>query len=72
MKLVNNCPFDENAVPLTSLVCRDLLASCSFTDIKKRYVIFIPRKGFLKKIAGIEKVLGWLPLVGQYYMTAGK
>ena len=72
MNVVRNCPFDENAVLLTPPICKKLLEECRFRDLKKCFVIFVPRKGILKKIVGIEKLLFWLPMGGQYYYTAGK
>jgi len=72
MKLVNTCPFDVNAQLLTYPVSKELLNRTGFSIKKKRYTIFIPRKGFLEKLTGIEKLLTWLPMGGQYYVIAGK
>lgn len=70
MNLVNTCPFDENAVLLTFGICKKLLDENGFTVSKKRYTIFMPRKGFFNKLVGLEKALTWLPMGGQYYVIA--
>lgn len=66
LKMVNTCPFDEDAVLLKS---KELKQICKKNGLygKIRFTIFAPRKGIFKKLVGIEKYLSWLPLGGQYY-----
>ncbi len=71
-KLVSDCEFDRDAV----LVRRGRLVSrmkrAGFHNIKVSYIIFFPRKGFFKRALGAEKLLRWLPLGGQYYVSGQK
>ena len=69
---VNTCPFDENAKLLTaSELCKIISRAGGWIE-DKRYTFFVPRKGVLNKITGIEKNLSWCPLGGQYYVVAVK
>lgn len=66
LRMVNTCPFDEDAVLLKP---KELKQVCKKNELcgKIRYTIFVPRKGILKKLVGVEKYLSWCPLGGQYY-----
>ncbi len=70
--LVRTCPFDANARLLPYRYTQRLLAIFPFSFMEKKFTIFFPRKGFFKKMIGIEDRLGWLPLGGQYFFRAVK
>lgn len=72
LKTVNNCPFDKDAILMSSRYLRKTLKYCCYSNINLRYTFFIPRYGFLEKITFIEKYLFWLPIGGQYYVYANK
>lgn len=67
---VNTCPFDENAKLLTSSKLEQLIKEAGGRIKCRRFTFFIPRKGVLKQITGVEKHLAWCPFGGQYYITA--
>ncbi len=69
-KVVEACPFDDNAVFLEPKELFAILNKSGFADIKKRYTVFLPRKRFLKPFMGIEKYLWWCFMGGQYYCRA--
>lgn len=71
-KIVDQCVFDQDAVLISKRTMYQMLRQAGFEKIKAAYTIFFPRKGILKKLAGLETWLGWLPLGGQYYTAAKK
>jgi ubiquinone/menaquinone biosynthesis C-methylase UbiE len=72
-KLVSDCPFDKQAVLLSSGNLKDKLLRSGFLKKKEiRYTIFFPRKGLWKKFLPLESYLRWNPLGGQYYCIARK
>ena len=72
VKVVNDCPFDEDAVLLKPSYSRRLLNQIKFGSFDIRYVIFFPRKGIFNKMLWLEKYFKRLPLGGQYYVRAVK
>jgi SAM-dependent methyltransferase len=63
-KVVNECPFDEDAILLKSSESAKLLADAGFRQAKISYIVFFP-----KAMAGfrpLESYLSWLPLGAQY------
>lgn len=71
-KIVNDCVFDADAVLVHRRKLVKVLRRAGFLSIKTAYIIFMPRKGIFNTISGIEKLLKWCPLGGQYYVSAGK
>lgn len=71
-KIVNTCPFDEDAVLVRAGRIKRLLGELKFNHIKVSYTIFFPRKSFFRYLLKIEKYLKWLPGGGQYYVRGGK
>ena len=70
-RMVSTCPFDEDAVLLTRQeMCGLLTQQAGLTVHAKRYCLFFPEP--LKALTPLEKLLGWLPLGGQYYVVAGR
>ena len=71
-RIVNNCPFDEDAILLTSTLTRNILRKVKFHDVEIAYTIFFPRHRLFQKLLPFEKYLTWLPIGGQYYARAVK
>lgn len=70
--LVKTCVFDKNAHLLGYRYAYRLLKSSGFTLIKKKFILFFPRKGILSFLLNLENKLGWLPFGAQYYFRAVK
>lgn len=66
VRVVNNCPFDENAKLIRASVMAQRCSDAGYKDVKVRYRVFFP--GFLKAFRFAEGLLPWLPLGGQYYV----
>jgi hypothetical protein len=60
VNMVNDCPYDADAVLLKPNELRSLTHSVGLQVANFRYTLFIP--GFLKRIRFLEKYLMWLPL----------
>jgi ubiquinone/menaquinone biosynthesis C-methylase UbiE len=71
-RIVNKCPFDEDAILLTSNLTRSILQKVSFRKVEIAYTIFFPRHRIFQSLLPIERFLTWLPLGGQYYARAVK
>ena len=71
-RIVKNCPFDEDAVLLSSSYTRRMLVSLEFQDVKVGYTIFFPRHRIFSWILPMERYLSWLPIGGQYYARSTK
>ena len=69
-KVVNNCPFDSDAVLLKPKETRGLLRHSDLDVQLFGYCLFFP--GFLKSMRRVEKYLAWLPIGGQYFIKAQK
>ncbi|MDM0017570.1 class I SAM-dependent methyltransferase [Variovorax saccharolyticus] len=65
-RIVNNCPYDADAVLLKPAELRSLIRGASFEVTASAYCLFIPPK--LSALAWMERALGWLPLGGQYWV----
>lgn len=70
VRVVKACPFDENAVLISSNELSHRLASAQFTSIQRCYRVFFPK--FLRILRSLEDILGWCPLGAQYYLTGRK
>ncbi|MGI8410129.1 MAG: class I SAM-dependent methyltransferase [Pyrinomonadaceae bacterium] len=71
-RVVKNCPFDEDAVLLTSFYTKKMLMKLEFRDVNTGYTIFFPRHWIFKGLLRLEKYLKWLPIGGQYYVRSIK
>jgi len=70
--LVKTCIFDKDAKLLSHFYTLSILKKhCLFIE-KLQFIIFFPRKGMLSKLIFLEKYLQWLPLGGQYFVSAIK
>lgn len=67
-RIVNNCPYDEDAVLLKPTELRNTLSNAGLTMKQQGYCLFIPPK--LSQLAWLETKLEWLPLGGQYWVQA--
>lgn len=70
VRVVNTCPFDENAHLIPGPEMKRRLLAAGFASASTRYRIFFPH--FLRALRPIEGVLARLPLGGQYYVRALK
>jgi SAM-dependent methyltransferase len=70
--LVNTCVFDKHARMLRSRYAVKLLQTNKFRIRKKQFIIFFPRKRIFAPLLFLEKYLRWLPLGGQYFISAVK
>lgn len=71
-KIVKDCVFDQDAVLVHKKKLMGTVKRVGFHNMKISYTIFLPRKGIFNKMIGIEKILKWLPLGGQYYVRCKK
>jgi SAM-dependent methyltransferase len=70
VRVVNTCPFDENAHLIRAPEMKRRLAAAGFAGTNARYRVFFPH--FLRALRRFESALAWLPLGGQYYVRALK
>ena len=66
--VVNQCPFDENAILISAPEMSRRLKSAGFRTVEDEYRIFFPAP--LARLRPAEKLLGWLPLGAQYRLSA--
>ncbi|MEJ8847067.1 class I SAM-dependent methyltransferase [Variovorax rhizosphaerae] len=69
-RIVNNCPFDADAVLLRPSELRALFRGAALDLRRQAYCLFIPPR--LSWLLPLEKYMGWLPLGGQYWVSAGR
>lgn len=67
-KIVNDCPYDEDAVLLRPNELKRLFVQSGFDVLDHEYCLFIPPS--MPLLFPLEKKLGWLPLGGQYWVKA--
>jgi SAM-dependent methyltransferase len=67
-KIVSNCPYDSDAVLLKPGELKSLLADAGLALYKAKYCLFVPPS--LAFLLPLEARIGWLPLGGQYWVTA--
>lgn len=65
-RIVNNCPYDEDAVLLKPSELKAHLQNAALTPNGGAYCLFVPPK--LSALAWMESCLGWLPMGGQYWV----
>lgn len=68
LRVVRDCPFDENAILLKSPEALDLIQGAGFSAPRVSYTVFFPR--FLSALRPLERFLRAVPLGGQYYIHA--
>ena len=67
-RIVNNCPYDEDAVLLKPSELKRILSVTTLVVERNAYCLFVPPS--LSVLAWMENKLGWLPLGGQYWVQA--
>ena len=67
-RMVDTCPFDENAVLLYSHETIDRCKRIGFRKNNRRFTIFSPRKKVFEKLVLFESKLAWLPMGGSIIM----
>lgn len=68
MRIVNRCPFDEDAVLLKPETTCALFRERGFAEIRSRSILTIPAAN--KVLRRIDQFAGRLPFGAQYYMAA--
>ena len=71
-KVVNQCPFDEDAVLLKPVYNKKVTQASGLTVAALKYTLFVPRHKLFKPFLGLEKLLTWCPIGAQYYIRAEK
>ena len=69
-RVVNQCPFDENAILIRAPEMKRRLQAAGFPLVETRYRIFFPH--ILKGLRAMEPGLVWCPLGAQYSLSAQK
>jgi SAM-dependent methyltransferase len=67
-KIVNDCPYDRDAVLLKPAELKSLLTCVGLQVQRSAYCLFVPPS--LSALLPLEAKLGWLPLGGQYWVKA--
>ena len=70
--LVSTCVFDGTAHLLTANDFTKIFKQQGWQINFTKYLIFLPGWKWLRKLLPLEKYLSWLPLGGQYFMSATK
>ena len=70
MRVVNNCPFDADAVLLKSGTAENLFNQSGFKDPRSRFILSIPPAN--NTLRSIDRLFSKLPLGAQYYTIASK
>ncbi len=68
--VVNNCPFDEDAVLLRAPELKKLFASAGFFGVEDRFILSVP--AFNSAFRSLDRVFSRLPFGAQYYVSARK
>lgn len=69
--IVNRTPVDANAVLLTSVEARAVMRRAGFDARQPNYYLFFP-EAIYRQIGRLERLLGWLPVGGQYAIVGGR
>jgi len=69
-RIVNNCVYDEDAILISARQLKRILLDAGFKNMQVQYCLFIP-PGW-KSLLWLEPKLKWLPLGGQYVVSATK
>lgn len=70
-RMVNTCPFDEDAELITQKSMKRLVKECGGLKIPASgYCLFFPQR--LSALRPLEKFLFWLPAGGQYFVVGSK
>jgi SAM-dependent methyltransferase len=67
---VNRCEFDRDAVLIHKNKLKKIFISSGFKISRCAYIIFLPFRGEIFRNS--EKLIAWLPLGAQYFLTGKK
>jgi len=67
---VSRCEFDRDAVLIHKKNLKKIFRTSGFKSAEEAFILFFPFKGKLYR--STEKILSWLPLGAQYYITGKK
>jgi hypothetical protein len=67
-RVVNDCPYDEGVELLSKRALNRLLEATGLRVVRHGYSLFFPPG--LKALSGLEMMMSWLPLGGQYWTLA--
>lgn len=62
--VVNSCDMDRDAILLPSGECTELLSGAGFTDVKTRFIAFLPFKAAW--VRRVERLIKGIPLGAQF------
>lgn len=68
--MVSTCPFDADAELISLRGMCSLITGAGLRIGRSGYCLFFPQA--LQRLRPMEKLLPWLPLGGQYFVTASK
>ena len=68
VRAVNTCPLDENAILIRAREMRERCQAAGYQSIDVQYRVFFPAA--LRALRPMENWLRWLPLGGQYCVSA--
>ena len=68
VRVVRDCPFDENAILLDSPEAMGLVNSAGFSSARLSYTVFFPK--VLSILRPLEKFFRLVPIGAQYYIRA--
>lgn len=67
MKVVRDCPFDEDAILLPMSELKSLMKASGFSKVKTRYIVFFPKQ--LRMLRPLESAFGFIPFGAQHVTT---
>lgn len=65
MRVVNNCPFDADAVLLRPAETSTLMREAGFADVRVRHILTVPAAG--RALRTLDRAFSALPLGAQFY-----
>lgn len=69
-RVVDNCPFDADAVLLSARESVDLARAAGFEKVSRRYILSVPGSGAAARRA--DGLLSWLGMGAQYFVIGEK
>mgnify|MGYP003956007691 CR=1 FL=1 len=69
-RVVDRCPFDENAILISAPDLIALFKSICLTQIQRNFIVFFPK--FLNFLRPLERNLTWCPAGAQYAVIGKK
>ena len=67
-RIVDTCPYDADAVLLRPSELAGHLAAAGLEILGTGFILFVPPR--LEPLTKLDRLLGWLPLGGQYWVHA--